>query len=104
MLAQEAIGSYSLDAPGIPPHTLYTSCEPGAMCLSARWSSGVRRVVCAATKQDALAAGFDEGPEFADSCRYLEDGGVEFVRGLRREAAREVLMSYGQRTGTVYHG
>ncbi len=104
MLAEAAIGSYSLDDPGIPPHALYTSCEPCAMCLGAIWWSGVRRVVCAATKEDALAAGFDEGPVFADSYRYLEDRGVAFVHGVCRQAAREVLMRYVERNGTVYNG
>jgi len=104
MLAQAAIGSYTLDDPGIPPHTLYTSCDPCAMCLGAIWWSGLRRVVCGATKEDALAAGFDEGPVFADSYRYLEDRGVEFVHGLQREAAREVLMSYVEGDGKVYNG
>lgn len=104
MLAEAAIGSYTLDDPGVPPHTLYTSCEPCAMCLGAIWWSGVRRVVCGATREDALAAGFDEGPVFADSYRYLEDRGVEFVHGLKREAAREALMSYVERHGKVYNG
>lgn len=104
MLAQAAVGSYSLDDPGIPPHALYTSCDPCAMCLGAIWWSGVRRVVCAASTEDALAAGFDEGPVFADSYAYLEARGVEFVRGLRREAARQVLMSYVEGDGKVYNG
>ena len=104
MLAQAAIGSYTLDDPGIPPHTLYTSCDPCAMCLGAIWWSGVRRVVCGAGKEDALEAGFDEGPVFADSYRYLEDRGVEFVHGLRREAAHAVLRGYVERNGKVYNG
>jgi tRNA(Arg) A34 adenosine deaminase TadA len=104
MLAEAAARSYTLDDPGVPPHELYTSCEPCAMCLGAIWWSGIRRVVCGAAKEDAIGAGFDEGPVFADSYRYLEDRGVEFVHGLMRDEARDVLRSYVERHGTVYNG
>ena len=40
---------------------LFTSCEPCAMCLGASLWSGVKRMVCGATKDDAQAIGFDEG-------------------------------------------
>ena len=35
MRAQAAVGAYSLAAPGLPSHTLYSSCDPCAMCLGA---------------------------------------------------------------------
>ncbi|HUR28235.1 MAG TPA: nucleoside deaminase [Planctomycetota bacterium] len=40
--------------------TLYTSCEPCPMCLSAAWWARVERVVYCATRAEAAAAGFDD--------------------------------------------
>ncbi len=40
--------------------TLYTSCEPCPMCLSAAYWARLERIVYAATRQDAAAAGFDD--------------------------------------------
>ena len=41
--------------------TLYASCEPCPMCLSAIYWSRLDKVVYAATRDDAAAAGFDDG-------------------------------------------
>jgi len=40
--------------------TLYASCEPCPMCLGAIYWAGIRRVVYAATRSDAAAAGFND--------------------------------------------
>jgi tRNA(Arg) A34 adenosine deaminase TadA len=39
---------------------VYTSCEPCPMCLGALYWARPRRVVYAATRHDAAAAGFDD--------------------------------------------
>jgi guanine deaminase len=39
---------------------LYTSCEPCPMCLGAIYWSGIKKVVYAAGRHDAAAAGFDD--------------------------------------------
>jgi guanine deaminase len=39
---------------------LYSSCEPCPMCLAAAYWARVDRLVFAATRQDAAAAGFDD--------------------------------------------
>jgi tRNA(Arg) A34 adenosine deaminase TadA len=104
MAAQARLGSYTLAAPGAPVHELFTSCEPCAMCLGATLWSGVKRVVCGATREDVEALGFDEGPVFTESYRYLEERGVEFRRGVLRDDARQVLDSYRERGGVVYNG
>ncbi len=41
--------------------TLYASCEPCPMCLAAIYWARLDRLVYAATREDAAAAGFDDG-------------------------------------------
>ncbi|MGH7528733.1 MAG: nucleoside deaminase, partial [Gemmatimonadales bacterium] len=67
MLAQQRLGSFTLAAPGMPPHQLVSSCEPCAMCLGATFWSGVRSLVFGASREDASALSFDEGPVFPES-------------------------------------
>jgi tRNA(Arg) A34 adenosine deaminase TadA len=103
-LAQRRIASYTLGAEGQPAHELFTSCEPCAMCLGATLWSGISRVVIAATREDAIALGFDEGPVFTESYEYLASRGVQIERGLLRTEARAVLERYRDLGGPVYNG
>ena len=103
MMAQAALGSYTLQAPDLPRHELYTSCEPCAMCLGAVLWSGVRRVVWSATREDADSISFDEGPVFAASYEYLRARGIEFHGGVLRAEGREVLRLYGESGGPIYN-
>lgn len=103
MMAQSRLGSYTLNAPGLPEHVLYTSCEPCAMCLGATQWSGVRRVVFAATRDDASEQ-FDEGPVFPASYDYLEERGITFTQRVLREEGRAVLRLYRERGGRRYNG
>lgn len=103
MVAQAAVGSYTLAAPGLPGHTLYTSCEPCAMCLGATLWSGVRRVVAAATREDAERRAFDEGPVFAASYKYLRRRGIQFTLEVARDEANEVFRLYGETGGEIYN-
>ena len=104
MMAQRAVGSFSLSAPGLPVHELFTSCEPCAMCLGATLWSGVRRVVYGAGREDASRLSFEEGPVFPASYRYLEERGIVIVRDLLRDEARAVLELYRDRNGRIYNG
>ena len=103
MLAQRRLGSFTLGAPGMPAHQLATSCEPCAMCLGATLWSGVRRVICAAAREDATRLQFEEGPVFAESYRYLEERGVSFAREVCRDEARAVMEMYRARGGVIYN-
>ncbi len=103
MTAQQRVGSYSLSAPGMPAHDLFTSCEPCAMCLGATLWSGVQRLVCGAAREDATRLSFDEGPVFEQSYHYLQERGIEVVRGVLRNEAREVLERYGESGGPIYN-
>jgi tRNA(Arg) A34 adenosine deaminase TadA len=104
MMAQRVMGSYSLDRADQETHELVTSCDPCAMCLGAVGWSGIRRLTCGAMREDAKAIGFDEGPVFPESWRYLERRGIEIVRGVLREEARGVLALYKERGGLIYNG
>ena len=104
MMAQRAVGTFSLSAPGLPTHELFTSCEPCAMCLGATLWSGVKRVVYGAGREDASRLNFDEGPVFPESYRYLEERGITIVRDLLRDEARAVLELYRAKSGKIYNG
>lgn len=102
MLAEKHFATHHLDAPGLPRLELVSSCEPCAMCLGATFWSGLKRVVSGALREDAEQAGFDEGPVFPASHRYLEARGIELVRGVLRAEAREVFDLYQKRGGRLY--
>jgi tRNA(Arg) A34 adenosine deaminase TadA len=103
MTAQARVGSFTLAAPGLPVHELVASCDPCAMCLGAVLWAGVRRLVCGADREDAEAAGFDEGPVFPASYAYLAGKGVAVVRGVCRDEARSVFPRYRAAGGPVYN-
>ncbi|MBI5584964.1 MAG: nucleoside deaminase [Deltaproteobacteria bacterium] len=104
MLAEQGQGSYTLRIPAGPKTALFTTCEPCAMCLGAVLWSGLTRLVCGAPREAALALGFEEGPVFPESYRYLEDRGVEIVRGVLAGEARAVLRLYQERSEGIYNG
>ncbi len=104
MVAQHRLGTFTLGVSGLPDHTLATSCDPCAMCLGAVLWSGVRRVLCGASRDDATRLGFDEGPVFPESYRYLHDRGITIIHGMLHLEARAVLELYRERSGTIYNG
>jgi tRNA(Arg) A34 adenosine deaminase TadA len=104
MMAQAHLASFTLNAPQLPVHELFTSCEPCAMCLGATLWSGVQRVVYGAAREDASKLNFEEGPVFAESYRYLEERGIRIVRNVLRDEARAVLELYRAKGGKIYNG
>jgi len=104
MMAQRRVGSFTLNAPHLPAHELFTSCEPCAMCLGATLWSGVRRVVYGAAREDASVLKFEEGPVFPESYRYLEDRGIIIIRNILRADARAVMDLYRAQSGKIYNG
>lgn len=102
-IAQRVTGSWSLADTHLGALQLVTSCEPCAMCLGAIPWSGVRSVLCGATKADAEAAGFDEGVRPGDWIEALERRGIEVRTGILREEAARVLERYAARGHTIYN-
>lgn len=103
MLAEARLHHYSLRAAGMPRYGLFSSSAPCAMCLGATLWSGVRRLAYAASHLDAMNLGFDEGPVYPSSFRYLEARGIDIVPELLREEACEVFSYYRQQHGTIYN-
>ena len=83
-------------------YELFTSCEPCAMCLGATLWSGVSRIVCGATKEDASAIGFDEGPVFEQSYQHSKEAGIGVRRCVLAKEAGDILREYGK-AGVIYN-
>ena len=82
--------------------TLFTSCEPCIMCLGAAHWAGVTRIVSAAAKADAEAAGFSEGAGTRELRVEMAARGVAFEDGLLRDEGAAVLQAYVESGGVVY--
>jgi len=100
--AQQAVGHYDLGG-STAVYELVTSAEPCAMCLGAIPWSGVRRVVCAARGEDACEIGFDEGAKPPDWVGELRKRGIEVLRDVLREEARDILRQYAWTGGLIYN-
>lgn len=102
-MAQRALGSYDLSAPGMPACELVSSAEPCLMCLGAILWSGVHSVVCAASDADVRAIGFDEGPKPDQWAERMRERGLNVVEGVLRERAVAVLQAYRAGGGVIYN-
>ena len=100
-LAQLSVGQWNLSHSG--PLQLVTSCEPCAMCFGALPWSGISSLICGAGKQDAEAAGFDEGDKPGQWVESLQRRGIEVERGILRPEAAEVLAYYRDSGGSIYN-
>lgn len=100
-LAQRVVGSWNLADGG--PMQLVTSCEPCAMCFGAVPWSGIASLVCGARREDAEAAGFDEGDKPDDWAAALERRGIAVENDILRADAAQVLRDYAATAGAIYH-
>ncbi|WGW11378.1 nucleoside deaminase [Saxibacter everestensis] len=82
--ACQRLGTFSLDGA-----TLYTSCEPCPMCLASTLWARIDRVLYAADRTDAAAAGFDDAAFY----QYFDQPSIRDtvmpVRQLRLDSAVE---------------
>ncbi len=102
MMGEQRLKQFSLGL--ADEYELFTSCEPCAMCMGAILWSGVKRLVCSATGDDARAIGFDEGPVFEASYEYLEKAGIQVERNLLQIEGNAVLQNYVKNGGLLYNG
>jgi len=93
--ACQAVGDFSLAG-----MTLYTSCEPCPLCLSASLWARVDRVVYAADRHDAARGGFDdlEFYELFARDRSTWDLPVDEVRPANAPAPFEAWLTHDHRT------
>lgn len=68
--------------------TLYTSCEPCPMCLGAIYWARPARVVFAAGREDAAAAGFDDAFIYQELELPLSDRGLPIEQHLAESGAQ----------------
>ncbi|HVI25639.1 MAG TPA: nucleoside deaminase [Xanthomonadaceae bacterium] len=102
MLAQQRLQRARLNEDG-GPVTIATSAQPCCQCYGATFWAGVDRLLIGARSEDVMAlTEFDEGPLPADWQGELARRGVEVVRDIHRDAAREVLRAYGALGGASY--
>lgn len=100
-LAQVAVGDWNLSRR--EPMQLVTTCEPCAMCFGAVPWSGVKSLVCGASKQDAEDAGFDEGHKPGDWVNALQRRGIVVQCGVLQAEAAAVLAGYQASGGQIYN-
>jgi guanine deaminase len=81
--AATAAGSFSLAG-----CVLYTSCEPCPMCLAAAYWARLDRVVFAADRYDAAAAGFDDEQFYAEFGLPMSERRMPTEQTLRAEAVQ----------------
>lgn len=102
-LAQQRLADWNLGRAESGDLQLVSSCEPCAMCLGAIPWSGVRSVVCGATKEDAEAAGFDEGDRPEAWVDKLQARGIEVTLAVARHEAAAVLSRYARSGQAIYN-
>lgn len=103
MLAQQRLQTARLNERVGGPVTLATSSQPCCQCYGATVWAGIDRLLIGARAEDVMElTEFDEGPLPADWVGELNKRGIEVVRDLNRDAAREVLRAYGEHGGQRY--
>jgi guanine deaminase len=70
--------------------TLYASCEPCPMCLSAIYGARIDRVVFAASRDDAAAAGFDDELLYREMARNWNSRAIPWKKMMEKEGASVV--------------
>jgi len=100
-LAQREVGDWNLG--GHSAVQLVTTCEPCAMCFGAIPWSGVSSLVWGARKEDAEAAGFDEGDKPVNWADTLRARGIRAQGDVLRSDAAAVLAEYARSNGAIYH-
>ena len=80
--------------------TVYTSCEPCPMCLSALYWAGVERICYANTKRDAAAIAFDDSYIY-DQLRLDYDRRTIHCEHFMRDEALEAFRKWSEKLDKV---
>ena len=93
--ACKKLGTYNLSG-----CTLYTSCEPCPMCLSAIIWSGIKDVYYACTRTDAENVGFRDNVIY----EYLSGEHPDFINLVQidREDCLDTMEKYKKDNGIIY--
>lgn len=103
MIAQQRLQTFRINAMFDGPVTLATSSQPCCQCYGATVWAGIDRLLIGARAEDVEElTPFDEGPLPSDWVGELNRRGIEVVRDLHRDEAREVLRTYGKTDGARY--
>ncbi|HUO32640.1 MAG TPA: nucleoside deaminase [Bryobacteraceae bacterium] len=81
--ACRALGTFQLTGCDI-----YATCEPCPMCLGAIYWARAARVFCAATNQDAAAAGFDDSYIYGELAAPPAARRIPTIYLMREQAGR----------------
>lgn len=68
--------------------TIYSSCEPCPMCLSAIYWAGIERIYYGNTKEDAKAIDFDDSFIYEQIALPLSQRAIPTVNMMREQALR----------------
>lgn len=79
--ACQKVGNFKLEG-----CTVYTSCEPCPMCLSALYWAGVERIFYGNTKADAASINFDDSFIYDEIALDYADRSIPCVNIMRTEA------------------
>ena len=82
--------------------TIYTSCEPCPMCLSAIYWAGIERVCYGNTKEDAKAIRFDDSFIYDELAKPYGERAVPCTQMMHREAQRAFRMWNEKEDKTEY--
>lgn len=107
MLAQGSLGRPRLNrndaGQACGPYTLAASSQPCCQCYGALVWAGIDRLLIGARAEDVGAeTEFDEGPLPADWVGELQARGIEVMRDVCRDEARQVLRAYSAGGGARY--
>ena len=95
--AAATLGTYNLAGCAV-----YTSCEPCPMCLGAIYWARLDKVVYAADRTDAAAAGFDDEMIYREIALAPKERRLPSQRLLAAEAKRAFEMWTGKADKTMY--
>lgn len=95
--ACQAVGDFHLEGA-----TLYTSCEPCPLCLSAAYWAHIKRIVYANTRDEAAAIGFDDAFIYDEIPKAPEKRRIR-MEHHPHEAARAAFAAWMAKADKVHY-